>query len=147
MHKKMANWFCLAVFFIAIDRFFKILALKGIEANIIGDFFRFSLAKNYYIAFSLPITGIMLNILIIIIILLLGFIIINLAKKDDLINVVLLTILEFGAISNLFDRFKYGYVVDYFDLDYFTVFNLADIMIVCGALILVYNLIKNKNIK
>lgn len=143
----MANWLCLAVFFVVIDRFLKILALKGIEVNIIGEFFRFSLAKNYYIAFSLPITGFLLNILIIIIVVLLGYTIVNLAKKDDIINVVLLTNLEFGAISNLFDRFKYGYVVDYFDLDYFTVFNLADIMIVCGALILVYDLVKKKNIK
>ena len=41
-----------------------------------------------------------------------------------------------GAASNLFDRLKYGYVIDYLDLKYFTVFNLADAMIIFGVAIL-----------
>ncbi|MBU1778489.1 signal peptidase II, partial [Patescibacteria group bacterium] len=39
----------------------------------------------------------------------------------------------FGAISNLTDRLEYGYVIDYFSLKYFTIFNLADVMIVIGV--------------
>jgi lipoprotein signal peptidase len=39
-----------------------------------------------------------------------------------------------GATSNLADRFQYGYVIDYFDLKYFTVFNLADVLIVGGTI-------------
>jgi len=49
-----------------------------------------------------------------------------------------------GAAGNLFDRLKYGYVVDYLDLKYFTAFNLADVMIVAGVIYLIYVLIKIK---
>ncbi len=57
-----------------------------------------------------------------------------------------LTFIIFGAMSNLLDRLKYGCVICYLDLKYFTVFNLADIMIVGGALWLLI-LITTKNKK
>jgi signal peptidase II len=42
-----------------------------------------------------------------------------------------------GSISNLIDRFMYNGVVDYIDLWIFPKFNLADIMIVVGVLLLI----------
>lgn len=48
-----------------------------------------------------------------------------------------LTILTIGAILNLTDRVFYGFVIDYFDLKYFTIFNLADIMITAGIVWLI----------
>ena len=48
-----------------------------------------------------------------------------------------------GAISNLIDRFTYGCVVDFIDLKFWPVFNLADIFIVLGA---VFLLVKWKKI-
>jgi signal peptidase II len=48
-----------------------------------------------------------------------------------------LTILIIGAILNFTDRIKFGYVIDYFSLKYFTVFNLADVMI-CGAVFYIF---------
>jgi len=38
---------------------------------------------------------------------------------------------------------KYDYVIDYFDLDYFTVFNIAGLMIVVSSLILVFSMFFN----
>jgi signal peptidase II len=35
------------------------------------------------------------------------------------------------------DRFLYSYVRDFFDLGWFPVFNVADIGIVCGGILLV----------
>jgi signal peptidase II len=47
-----------------------------------------------------------------------------------------------GALSNFYDRFLYGGVVDFILLQYgdwaFPVFNCADIAIVCGVLLMVY---------
>lgn len=43
----------------------------------------------------------------------------------------------FGSVSNLFDRFMYNGVVDYIGLWLFPKFNLADIMVVLGALLLI----------
>jgi len=46
-----------------------------------------------------------------------------------------------GALGNIVDRVRYGYVVDYADLHFgmfrpFYIFNLADAAITCGVLIL-----------
>jgi signal peptidase II len=49
-----------------------------------------------------------------------------------------------GALSNLADRLRFGYVVDYIDLKYLPVFNIADIAIVLGAIFLVYSLLKKE---
>ena len=59
-------------------------------------------------------------------------------------NQVFSTILFFtilGASSNFYDRLKYGFVVDYLDLKYFTVFNVADAMISLSVLFMAYLLI------
>lgn len=44
-----------------------------------------------------------------------------------------------GALSNLVDRIRYGYVVDWIDVHYWSVFNLADTWITLGALLIVVN--------
>lgn len=50
-----------------------------------------------------------------------------------------------GAIGNLIDRIFYSGVVDFIDLKYWYVFNLADVFIVIGVgLILLDYFIKNK---
>jgi len=38
-----------------------------------------------------------------------------------------------GAIGNLFDRIRYGGVVDFLDFRIWPIFNIADIAIVCGV--------------
>lgn len=131
----------MAVFFVILDRLFKMMAIKGLfeqPVQILGNIFTLSFAKNYYIAFSLPVSGLWLNVLIGVIIfsLIYYWLILNKKRQYDLL--VLLTFIIFGAISNWVDRLKYGYVIDYFDLQYFTVFNLADAMIVCGIAFLIY---------
>ncbi|MEN6351502.1 MAG: signal peptidase II [Syntrophomonas sp.] len=41
-----------------------------------------------------------------------------------------------GALGNLIDRFFYGYVIDFLDLGWWPVFNIADMGIVCGGILL-----------
>lgn len=48
-----------------------------------------------------------------------------------------LGIIAGGAIGNFMDRYMYAYVRDFFDLGWFPVFNIADIGIVCGGILLV----------
>ena len=47
-----------------------------------------------------------------------------------------------GVFGNLVDRLIYGYVIDFLDFIIFgfnfAIFNLADVAIVCGALMLVF---------
>ncbi len=46
-----------------------------------------------------------------------------------------------GAIGNLLDRIRLGYVIDFFDFQIWPVFNIADISIVAGTMLLAYYLI------
>ena len=45
-----------------------------------------------------------------------------------------------GALGNLVDRFHYGYVVDFVDIGFWPIFNVADVSIVVGVAILAYHL-------
>lgn len=141
--KKMATWFFLAIFFVALDRFFKIISLQQFDYILINDWLKFSLAKNYFIAFSIPISGIFLNYIIFLIILALIYSFLLNNKQTTNIKAAFLFII-LGASSNLFDRLKYGYVVDYLNIKWFTVFNIADAMIVCSIFFLLLVEFKKK---
>lgn len=45
-----------------------------------------------------------------------------------------------GALGNLFDRLTRGYVVDFVDIGFWPIFNLADLSIVIGVALLAYQL-------
>jgi signal peptidase II len=49
-----------------------------------------------------------------------------------------------GAFSNIIDRVRLGCVVDYIDLKFFPVFNLADAYITLGAILLLALVLKSK---
>jgi signal peptidase II len=149
--KKTVTFIVLAVFFVVLDRFLEALCLHGYfdhPVTIIGDIFTLSYVKNYYIAFSLPFSGPILTALIGIIILTLLIywlklvFFTNLKFRTSNIGYAL-TILIIGAILNFTDRIKFGFVIDYFYLKYFTIFNLADIMIVGGVIFLIVPNLKN----
>lgn len=133
--------FGLAIFFLA-DRILKAKALN-LEAPIelIANLLFFNLTKNYFISFSLPLSGPVLNIFIVLLIILLVIYLIFLIikEKDKKLEIVLLLFIFFGALSNLIDRLSLGFVVDYLELRYFTVFNLADVMIVIPSFWLILN--------
>lgn len=46
-----------------------------------------------------------------------------------------------GAMGNIIDRFRHGYVVDFIDLPRFPTFNLADSAITVGVVLLMYALL------
>lgn len=132
--KKTAFIYFVAVFFVILDRFFKIAALKNqINFPIFGDWFKFSFAPNPHIAFSLPLGGVLLKIIIFLILVVLIYFLKKLKDSNEANLFFLFSLIFAGAASNFYDRLVYGYVIDYLDLRYFTVFNVADIIIVTGA--------------
>lgn len=140
--KKMAKIIILAIFFVSIDRFFKIFALNYLADDkiaVFGGIFSLNLAKNYYIALSLPLSGQFLIVFVMFLIVILIYYWLDLIKKSEFLLAPCLTFIIFGAISNIIDRVKYGYVVDYLDLKYFTIFNFADVMIVGGFFLFFIN--------
>lgn len=141
-----------AIFFVFIDRLLKIYAnsqLFGEKITLIRGVFFFELVKNQNIAFSLPLSGVWVNILIFLVLgLILGIIIKNGRKIG--INGTFLLYIFLGGLSNLADRIRFGSVIDYFHLNHFTVFNLADMMItfgVFGILLANFKQIYNKEAK
>jgi len=139
--KKMIAISLTVIFFIGLDRFLKVFALTdlGNARNLLGDILKFDFKANYHVAFSLPLAGVWLNIVICLIILSLVYYLVRMWQAGKREIAICLFAIVVGAASNLFDRFKYGYVIDYLDLKYFTVFNLADVMIVVGVFLLLLN--------
>lgn len=54
-----------------------------------------------------------------------------------------LALMAGGAVGNLLDRIRYGFVVDYIDVHVWPVFNLADAAIVAGAGLVVLVLMRS----
>lgn len=141
--KNVAIVTVLAIFFL-FDRYLKQIAINtNPNLNILGEHLKFNLSKNFNIAFSLPISGPILNIVIVTIILGLLFYSIYLIKHKYS-NTIIITLfaLLLGATSNALDRLIYGYVIDYLDVLNFTVLNIADILISGSATILILSTLK-----
>lgn len=137
--KKMIAVYIAIIFFIGLDRFLKILSLadSSRQLNLIGEILKFKFEANRYIAFSLPLAGNLLVAIIGLIIFSLILAFVFYVRKREYNKLLPLGLVILGAGSNLLDRIKYGYVIDYLDLKYFTVFNLADVMIVIGVVLLI----------
>lgn len=91
-----------------------------------GLAFGLPLGKNFIIAATLPII----------------FYLIYLASRHyragHFWSVAAISLVVAGALSNLIDRLKFGFVVDYITLQpWYPTFNIADAMIVSGLLLLI----------
>lgn len=144
MKKKI---FIIALITFAIDQIIKSLSLVYlINIPIIPNILSLTYAKNYGIAFS------MLKekriIIIAISILLISFLIYVLKKdyisknKDTWLVNIAFGILFGGILGNLFDRIVRGFVIDYINVSFFSIFNLADIAITFGVVLLIIDNIK-----
>jgi signal peptidase II len=131
--KNIVILFLLTMFFV-FDRYFKYFIMETQkEFNLIGDFLRFSFYPNEFISFSIPLRGPFLFFLISALLLLVLFYIIYLFKKKEQPEALLWVSIFLGAFSNLVDRVRFSFVIDYLDFVNLTVFNLADVMIVVGC--------------
>lgn len=125
-----------------LDRYLKIIALQKISAPFGGDFFiipkffKFTFFANRAGAFSLPFAA---NFIIIASAIIIFFLLIFASRAFKTRSWMLfggLSAVIFGALSNFFDRVTYQFVIDYFHLWPISYFNLADIMIGVGIIIL-----------
>lgn len=102
------------------------------------------LFPNKNAAFGLPIPQVVLLGLIILILLGLLYGLILAIKRQKAFEVAAFLFLIIGAVSNLLDRFLFGFVIDYINLFFWPVFNLADAYIVCGVLLYILSEFKKK---
>lgn len=68
-----------------------------------------------------------------------NILLLNIKKKIFIFIQFLLAILTAGAVGNLIDRIRYGYVVDFLQFEFikFPIFNLADCYVTVSAVVLV----------
>ena len=66
-------------------------------------------------------------------------------KKKSLLFKICLSLILGGAVGNLIDRLRFGFVVDFLDLRIWPVFNLADSAITIAALLLIWEVLFKKN--
>ncbi len=52
-----------------------------------------------------------------------------------------------GALGNIIDRLYFGCIIDFIDWKFWPVFNLADVYISIGAILLLFSLLKQKSPK
>lgn len=77
-------------------------------------------------------------------------ILVNLTKiKPDQrrsMSAAALSLIFAGAVGNLIDRLRFGYVVDFIDLQVWPVFNIADSAITIGAILLGISLLRDSRL-
>ena len=141
----------IAFFIIVIDQIVKIVVDRGFLLNelrtIIPRFFYLTKVYNDGAAWSLFDGEIFLLVIIGILALIYLF---KYQKcfKENYRNMIAFSLIYGGLIDNLIDRVIYGYVIDYFKIllgSYnFPIFNLADMAIVVGFILVIIAIIKGE---
>lgn len=66
-------------------------------------------------------------------------------NKHNKYYLVCLSLILAGAVGNLIDRIRLGYVIDFFNFHFWPVFNIADSAITIGAIMLAWTIFKGKD--
>lgn len=148
--KKVCSYFGNTVVCYLLALWLKSYTLSHILGNNFTDtsvFFSLSYVKNDGAAFNL-FSGYQ-NLLIIFALLIILQITVYLAKSKLYVSekfILLLSFFSAGILGNAIERFTLGYVEDFIKINVydFPVFNLNDIMITVGAVLIAFIIIKDK---
>jgi len=131
--------FQLSSLIVMLDQGVKQLLLRVIDLPVwlVSDRVGLDIVFNDGIAFSIPVRGIFSIVITILIVIGIVFY----YKKyiqSSLFSDLIFALVIGGAIGNLIDRIIYGSVIDYIKIYSYPSFNVADIAIVLGFLILIF---------
>ena len=155
MLKKNLIIFAIIFFTFFLDLITKNYAVNNLLLNhsvIINAFLNFTLAFNYGAAFSFlsDAGGWQRWFFIIFSIVVISFIAYILIKDKDS-EYIAYSFIFGGALGNLYDRFLLGYVIDFIEFHYnnfyWPIFNIADIAISIGIILLLYSMFSRDNKK
>lgn len=146
--------FILTFVIIAIDQFTKYLAIINLKGSrpimIIPDFLKLIYVENYGAAFGIlkdkKVFFIVITLAVVVVISLFLF---KYYAKLNIFMKLGLALLIGGAIGNLIDRVRFGYVVDFISVRLFNayeypVFNVADMSIVVGTIMVLILILFDK---
>lgn len=142
----------ISIFILLIDQVTKALASIYLTLNksldIITNFFSLTLTNNYGAAFGIFKYSNALLIIATLIILIILYKYMHSFKKN-MRNKIAFGFILGGVFGNLIDRIIKGYVIDFLDFKIFNydypVFNVADIAIVIGVILLGYAIIRKED--
>ena len=143
---------------IALDQISKIWVRNNfesyIENNIIGDVFTLIKVENTgaFLGMGSELSEtlrILLLIVLPIIVLISITIYTYIDKELDKISIIGFSLIIGGGIGNIFDRIVYGSVTDFFYLDFGSIFktgifNIADIFVTTGMILILYPIVKEQ---
>ena len=140
--------FIIAISVIILDQVTKFLALRFLQLNtpveLIKNFLNLTLVHNRGAAFGFFQNQLLLFVLVSFFAI--GLILFNLKNKtNSFILKLSLSLILGGAVGNLIDRLRFGFVVDFLDLRIWPVFNIADSVITLAAILLTWELLFRKN--
>lgn len=144
-------FYIVALLVIALDQLLKFLVHKymllGQSIPLFGDFLKLTYVRNTGAAFSL-FTGYSFYLAIIGFVVVFGIVYFHYRRpaKNYYMQLALAFILG-GSLGNITDRLFLKYVVDYIDVPFWPIFNLADIMINVGVFMIAAHLILAKGKK
>ena len=136
--------FILTIILVIIDLTVKLIIKNTMIPNqsitIINNFFYITYVKNTGAAWSI-LSGRKIFLIIFSLIVIISIIYYIIKRKDyNKLELIGYSVVLSGAIGNLIDRIIYGYVIDYLDFYIFNydypIFNIADILIVIGIIII-----------
>ena len=131
-----------------VTKIWAIGTLKGQpDITVIEGFFDFSYLENRGAAFGIFQGRVYLLAFVTIIIMAVLFVMYQKTKKKTKLLTISTALIMTGAIGNLIDRLRYGFVVDFISWHwkntyYFPTFNVADIYITVGTGLLILYIIK-----
>ena len=131
---------------VLLDQIIKFFARTRLDLNkpmpIIGDFLRLTYLQNRGAGFGILHDKILFIMFVSVIVLAIMFLYLD--RIIALNMTVAVALLFAGVLGNLIDRLVLGFVVDYIDITYWAVFNMADILITVGSIILIWQVYKQE---
>ena len=142
------NYFSIILIFCSLDQFSKIYINLNLNKLLNKDLLIFTIeyVRNYGAAFNiLSGSRLFLSLISVISTIILSYFIF--IRENELINKYGLSFILAGSIGNGIDRILNGYVIDFIKIKSinFPVFNIADIVINIGVLILMISYFRYKN--
>ncbi len=141
-NKIVKSMLILVILLILIDQGSKLIVMQYVHESIGNDFWGIEIAHNTGMAFGFHegnTKNIFLSVFVLIIII---RFIKNQAERIDNKTKFALSIVIAGGVSNLMDRIFRGAVLDFIRIYKFPIFNIADICVVLGWILLIIFLIQ-----
>ncbi len=141
------SWLIVSIVVIALDQWTKAIATASLQLHQSIEVFaglKWTLAHNYGVAFSILNDGegwqrYGLSAFALIVASGFTFMMTRLPRADVATKLAFSLVIG-GALGNVIDRIRFGYVVDFIDVywkdSHWPAFNIADSSIVCGAMVL-----------